>query len=77
MRNNNTKINRITCDVSNCDYNNSEEGECILDNVCISCQCDGDKCSKTSSTICQSFASSGGIITDNEYEVDSELEKEA
>ncbi len=73
---NNTKLNKISCDVSNCDYNNSEEGECVLENVCISCQCDGDKCHKTSSTICQSFASSGGIITDNEYEVTSEMKEE-
>lgn len=67
--------NKISCDVSNCNYNNIEEGECVLDKVNISCQCDGEKCTHTSSTICQSFDSSGGIITDNEYEVTSEMEK--
>lgn len=71
-----TKKNKICCDVSNCCYNDRKEGECVLDKVSISCQCAGDCCTNTSSTICQSFTSSGGIITDNEYEVTSELEKE-
>lgn len=71
-----SNINKISCDVSNCNYNDTEEGECILDRVSISCQCDGDNCTHTSSTICQSFASSGGIITDNEYEVTSEIERD-
>jgi len=65
--------NKITCDVTNCNHNN-EEGECVLDEVCISCQCDGDDCTCTSSTICQSFDSSGGVITDNVYEVSSEFD---
>lgn len=69
-------FNKISCDVANCTYNNSEDGECCLDNVCISCQCDGENCTHTSSTICQSFESSGGIINDNEYEVTSEMQKE-
>lgn len=67
------KNNNIKCDVSNCSHNNNK-CECSLDNVSISCQCDGDSCTNTSSTICQSFTSSGGIITDNEYEVTSEME---
>ena len=66
------KQNNINCEVSNCNHNN-EKGKCTLENVCISCQCDGDKCNNTSSTICQRFTSSGGIITDNEYEVTSEI----
>lgn len=70
------KKNKINCDVSNCSYNNTKDCECSLDSVSISCQCDGDSCTNTSSTICQSFSSSGGIITDNEYEVTSEMEKE-
>ena len=66
---------KIICDVASCNYNNEEEGKCTLENVCISCQCNKDECCDNSSTICQSFTSSGGIITDNEYEVVSELEE--
>jgi len=62
--------NKIKCDVSNCKY--EKEGDCTLKNVIISCSGAGDDCCDTSSTLCQSFVSSGGIITDNEYEVQSE-----
>jgi len=72
-RGNNSKI---SCDVTSCDYNDSEEGECTLNNVCISCQCSKDECHNTSSTVCESFVNSGGNITDNVYEVTSEMEKE-
>lgn len=66
----------INCDVSSCDYNNKEEGKCSLANVNITTDVNRDKCSDCSSTLCQSFESSGGVITDNEYEVNSEYEKE-
>ena len=64
--------NKIKCDVSNCKY--EKEGDCTLKNVIISCSGSGRDCCDTSSTLCQSFVSSGGIITDNEYEVISEFE---
>lgn len=63
----------ISCDVSSCDYNNLEEGKCCLNEVSISCDCSRNECSDTSSTICQSFESSGSPITDNVYEVASEF----
>ena len=64
--------NKIKCDVSNCKF--EKEGDCTLKKVVISCDGSGDDCRDTSSTLCQSFVSSGGIITDNEYEVISEFE---
>ena len=64
--------NNIKCDVSNCKY--EKEGDCTLKNVIISCSGSGRDCYDTSSTLCQSFTSSGGIITDNEYEIISEFE---
>ena len=65
----------IKCDVASCDHNNCEEGTCQLEEVCISCSCDNDKCCDTSETICQSFEETKANITDNEYEVTSEIEK--
>ncbi len=67
---------KIKCDVATCENNNFKEGTCILDKVSISCMCDNDKCHDTCSTICQSFKDTGAIITDCEYEVTSEIEKE-
>lgn len=64
----------IKCDVVSCDHNNCEEGTCQLDEVCISCDCDNDKCHDVCKTICQSFKETGSNITDNEYEVTSETE---
>lgn len=63
----------INCDVYSCLYNNTEEGNCILDDLSISSLGRGSECEDSSSTICQSFERSGGIITDNEYEVSSEF----
>ena len=70
---NNNKESLINCDVSNCLYNNSEEGMCLLNNINISSIGKGSECTDTSSTICESFENSGGIITDNVYEVSSEF----
>ena len=67
------KKNKIKCDVTNCIYNNLEEGDCSLDKVKITSKDRGDQCSNSSSTLCQSFEKSSGIITDNEYEITSEL----
>lgn len=64
----------IKCDVSSCNFNNCEEGTCQLEEVCISCSCDSDKCCDTTETICQSFESTKSNINDNEYEVQSDFE---
>ncbi len=64
----------IKCNVSSCDYNNCEKGTCCLEKVEISCSCDGKDCADSCETICQSFTTTGGDITDNEYEVQSEDE---
>lgn len=63
----------VHCDVSNCLYNDNEEGDCRLIDVSISSLGRGSECDEASSTLCQSFENSGGIITDNEYEVSSEF----
>ena len=68
------EYNTINCDVSNCVHNNTKEGMCGLDNLTISSSCDGKVCDETSSTFCQSFESSGGIIGDTEYEVSAEFD---
>ena len=70
------KKSKIKCDVTNCIYNNLDEGDCCLDKIKISSLGRGSECNNTSSTICQSFEKSSGIITDNEYEVCSELKEE-
>ena len=64
----------IKCDVVSCDHNNCEEGTCQLDEVEISCSCDNDECVDCAETVCQSFETTRADITDNEYEVQSELE---
>lgn len=66
---------KVCCDVTNCMH--EEEGKCTLDDLNISSSCRGCDCSDTSSTLCQSFESSGGVITDTEYEVASEFDLEA
>jgi len=66
---NKKKKNKIKCDVTNCIYNEIEEGDCTLNKVKISSMGRGSECNTSSSTICQSFEKSSGIINDNEYEV--------
>ena len=65
------KKKKVQADVSNCKF--EKEGDCTLKKVVISCDGSGSDCRDTSSTLCQSFVSSGGIITDNEYEVQAEI----
>lgn len=73
----NNKVNtNINCDVASCDYNNQEKGKCSLENINITTDVNRNKCSDCSSTLCQSFESSGGVITDNEYEVVAENTEE-
>lgn len=67
------KKNKVKCDVTDCIYNNIEEGDCTLDKIKISYKNRGEN-TTTSSTICQSFERSSGVITDTEYEVCSEIE---
>lgn len=75
MKKNKKKSNsNIKCDVVSCDHNNCEEGTCQLDEVEISCSCDKDGCVDCAETICQSFETTHADITDNEYEVQAELE---
>ncbi len=67
------KKNTIKCDVDSCNHNNNEEGTCTLEKVNISCTCNNSSCSYPEETICQSFETTRGIITDNEYEVTAEI----
>lgn len=64
----------IKCDVVTCDHNNCEEGTCRLDEVEISCSCASDECADCTETVCQSFETTSSNITDNEYEIQAELE---
>lgn len=73
-KNNNKSNSNIKCDVVSCHHNNCEEGTCQLDEVEISCTCSNDECSNCVETICQSFETTKSNITDNEYEVQSEIE---
>lgn len=73
MSENNTSSKNIKCDVDACKFNNCEEGYCELDSISVSCTCDSDECKNCEETICASFATKGGPITDNEYEVQSEI----
>ena len=67
------KKNKIKCDVTNCIYNDINQNDCSLDKVKITSMGRGDNCLTSSSTLCQSFEKSSGIITDNEYEIDCEM----
>lgn len=66
--------NKIECDVDSCSYNNSNDNCCELESIKISCTCNNDECHCIEETVCQSFKATGSNITDNEYEVDSEIE---
>ena len=70
----NKSNSNIRCDVASCDHNNFKEGTCQLEKVKISCTCNNDECSDCVETICQSFETTKSNITDNEYEVQSEIE---
>ena len=65
--------NNIICDVDSCNYNNQEKGTCSLKSIKVSCTCDKSDCLTSKETICQSFENTGGPITDNVYEVTSEM----
>lgn len=64
----------IKCDVDSCHYNNCDKGCCELDSIAVSCTCNNDECKKCDETICASFKSKGGPITDTEYEVQAEID---
>ena len=49
------KNQKIKCDVENCKFNNAEKCECNLEEIEVSCECDGCDCHKTKETICSSF----------------------
>ncbi|MBQ6135494.1 MAG: DUF1540 domain-containing protein [Bacilli bacterium] len=66
---------KVKCDVIECIYHDEEEGDCTLQKIKISHENRG-KNDNSSSTLCQSFEKSSGILTDNEYEVCSEIENE-
>lgn len=70
-KNNNTNIK---CNVDTCVHNNQDDKCCNLDSISVSCTCKNDACTCTEETVCQSFKTTSGKITDNEYEVDSEDE---
>lgn len=65
----------INCNVDSCKYNNCEEGTCNLEEISVSCTCDKDACCDCDETICASFETSSGPITDTEYEVQAEIEE--
>lgn len=65
--------NKIKCDVKSCNYNNTDKNICNLNTIKISCTCDNESCTDQIETICQSFEKTYSPITDNEYEVTSEI----
>lgn len=71
-KNSNSNQN-IKCDVDSCKFNNCEEGCCELNSISVSCTCNNNECEKCEETVCASFATKGSPITDNEYEVQSEI----
>ncbi len=64
---------KIMCNVESCNYNNKEEGTCCLKTIQVSCTCNNKQCLSSKETVCQSFENTGSPITDNVYEVTSEL----
>lgn len=68
--------NKIKCDVNTCTHNNTKDKCCELESIKISCTCNNDECNCSEETICESFDTTGSNITDNEYEVDSEIESD-
>ena len=69
------KNNKIKCDVKSCEYNNAHKNICNLNTIKISCICNNESCIDSKETICQSFERTSSPITDNEYEVTSEINK--
>ena len=55
MKKNNNKDQTIKCDVESCKYNNTDNCECELDEIKISCNCANDDCTCSEETICDSF----------------------
>lgn len=76
------KKQTIKCDVESCKYNNSEDRECELDEILVSCTCDYDDCRCTDETICDSFEEKDSDEEEYEYEEetsdsdDEEVEEE-
>lgn len=74
MKTNNKLNNKIKCNVNSCEHNNTDNKHCELENISISCICNENECHDCNETICESFEETGSNITNNEYEVDSEIE---
>ena len=55
MKKNNNKNQTIKCDVESCKYNNTDNYECELDEIKVSCNCANDDCTCSEETICNSF----------------------
>ncbi len=67
---------KIKCNVDSCQHNNCEEGICDLETISVSCTCNNDECCDCKETVCESFETTGGDITDTVYEVQAETEIE-
>ncbi len=67
--------NNIICDVDSCDYNDSKEGTCTLKCIKVSCTSNRNNCQTSDETVCESFENTGSPITDNVYEVTSEIQE--
>jgi len=76
MSKKNKKLNEnIKCDVTSCNHNDNKNNYCELDSISVSCTCDADDCTTSKETVCESFESNSGTITDTEYEVTAETEE--
>lgn len=66
----NTKVN---CDVETCKHN--DDHECCLEELDISCTCDGDECEEIEETICNNFEKEESDDDSEELEYD-EIEED-
>ena len=73
MKKNNNNNQTIKCDVESCKYNNTDNYECELDEIKVSCNCANDDCTCSEETICDSFEEKEDTSDDDsEYEEESE-----
>lgn len=49
---------KINCSVESCDYQDTTEERCTLNEIHVGCNCDNDEAKEEEETICRSFKNS-------------------
>ena len=62
------KITKVNCDVETCKHN--DDKQCCLEELDISCTCDGEECEEIEETICNKFEKEASDDDSEELEYD-------